>query len=181
MPPSMDRDTGEAVFRRNLQAIDRISATLCERHGLRGAEAEQFASIVRHRLAANDYAIVRTFRDDESLLPHLMAVSGALLREFRVKRDGAARRPSASIRPPGVGLARALDALPAEDRTIVQMHLLDGMSVSDIARALGLEEAPLRQRIEGLVGQIRLSGETPVVPADRAPAAEESRGAAGPA
>jgi hypothetical protein len=43
------------------------------------------------------------------------------------------------------------------------MHLLEGMSVADIARALGENEAALHQRIEGLVARIRLSGETQTV------------------
>ena len=162
MLPTMDRAAAEAAFRRNSDAIDRISATLCHRHELSGRDAEEFASLVRQRFAQDDYAILRKFRDDETLLSHLLVVSGVLLREYRVTRLGG-RRPSAAIRPPGMGLAQALDALPTADRTLVQMHLLEGMSVADIARALGEEEAALQRRIDGLVTRIRLSGETQAV------------------
>jgi RNA polymerase sigma factor (sigma-70 family) len=47
-----------------------------------------------------------------------------------------------------VALARALDALPAEDRLILRMRFWDDMSVADIARGLDLPQKPLYRRID---------------------------------
>jgi RNA polymerase sigma factor (sigma-70 family) len=51
-------------------------------------------------------------------------------------------------------LTRAMEELSPEDRTIADMHLRDGLSVADVARALHLEQKPLYRRIERLRKQL---------------------------
>jgi RNA polymerase sigma factor (sigma-70 family) len=57
----------------------------------------------------------------------------------------------------GKALRAALDALPAEDRLIVQMRYWEGSSVADIARALGLAQKPLYRRLERALATLRRS------------------------
>lgn len=45
-------------------------------------------------------------------------------------------------------LTLALERLAADDRLVVSLRFLDGLSVADIARTLGLEQKPLYRRIE---------------------------------
>jgi RNA polymerase sigma factor (sigma-70 family) len=45
-------------------------------------------------------------------------------------------------------LARALQRLEATDRLVISLRFLDGLSVADIARTLGVEQKPLYRRIE---------------------------------
>jgi RNA polymerase sigma factor (sigma-70 family) len=54
-------------------------------------------------------------------------------------------------------LERALNQLAPEDRTIAEMHLRDGLSVADVARALNLDQKPLYRRIERLRRHLRES------------------------
>ena len=50
---------------------------------------------------------------------------------------------------------RALQSLPPEDQLILRMRYLDGISVADIARLLGLEQKPLYRRIDNGLRQLR--------------------------
>ncbi len=54
-----------------------------------------------------------------------------------------------------VVLEEALHALPAEDRLLIKMHVLDGWKVVDIARVLGLRQKPLYRRIESICKSLR--------------------------
>lgn len=53
----------------------------------------------------------------------------------------------------------ALEGLPAEDRLIMRLRFLEGFSVADIARALGLEGPPTYKRIERNCRTIRAAFE----------------------
>jgi RNA polymerase sigma factor (sigma-70 family) len=57
-------------------------------------------------------------------------------------------------------LATVLECLPVEDRAILRMRFWEGMSVADIARALGILQKPLYRRIERTLGDVRRSLET---------------------
>ena len=48
-------------------------------------------------------------------------------------------------------LRRALTRLDPEDRLIITMHFFEGISIADIARALGLPAKPLYPRIKRLL------------------------------
>ena len=86
-----------AVYLQHLQAIDRIAGSLCRRHGIRGADAEDFASEVRLRLLEDDYAVIRKHRGDSSMTTFLTVVIANLLRDYRVKMWGK-WRPSAEAK-----------------------------------------------------------------------------------
>lgn len=52
-------------------------------------------------------------------------------------------------------LSEAIEALPAEDRVILQLRFWKKQKIADIARTLGLEQKPLYRRIEKLVAGLR--------------------------
>lgn len=52
-------------------------------------------------------------------------------------------------------LQRALASLPEEDRVIVHLHYLEGLSLGEVARALNLEQKPLYRRINKLREALR--------------------------
>lgn len=52
-------------------------------------------------------------------------------------------------------LERAMARLDPEDHLIVRMHLQDGRSLADVARALGLEQKPLYRRVNRLRQTLR--------------------------
>jgi RNA polymerase sigma factor for flagellar operon FliA len=85
------------VYLQHLQAIDRITHSLCRRHGIRGADAEDFASEVRLRLLEDDYAVIRKHRGDGSMTTFLTVVIANLLRDYRIKMWGK-WRPSAEAK-----------------------------------------------------------------------------------
>lgn len=74
----------EELFRANLKLVDRIVAGVSRRSGLRGADAEDFASAVNLALMENDYAILRAYEGRSSLATFLTIVAQRLLaREWR--------------------------------------------------------------------------------------------------
>ena len=52
-------------------------------------------------------------------------------------------------------LGAAMDRLPLEDRLLVRMRFIEGLSVADIARGLSLPQKPLYRRIERVLGKLR--------------------------
>lgn len=52
-------------------------------------------------------------------------------------------------------LRRALAKLTSEEQIIVRMHLVDGKTVADVARALGLEQKALYRRVDRLRALLR--------------------------
>lgn len=223
-----------AVYLQHLQAIDRIANSLCRRHGIRGADAEDFASEVRLRLLEDDYAVIRKHRGDGSMTTFLTAVIANLLRDYRIKMWGK-WRPSAEAKRLGqtavlletamyrdgcsfddacallertdgtaidraqlrqfakklpvraprrvegeevladvaavsqsdgrvleaerlerhaaaqAAMTRCLATLASEDQLIIKLRFYEGLSVADVARALGLPQKPLYARIARLL------------------------------
>ena len=88
------------VYLQHLEAINRISKSLCKRYGVFGADAEDFASEVRLRLLEDDYAVIRKHRGDSSMSTFLTVVIGNLFRDYRIKMWGK-WRPSAEARRSG--------------------------------------------------------------------------------
>jgi RNA polymerase sigma factor (sigma-70 family) len=56
------------------ESIRRVVAFVCRKHGLRGADAEDFESTVTVKLLENDCAILRQFRGDSNLKTYLNVV-----------------------------------------------------------------------------------------------------------
>jgi len=103
----------EARFLEALPAIERIVASLCRRHGLRGDDADDFASWVRVRLMDDDYAVIRSFRGESSLGTYLTVVIAMLFRDHRIRLWGR-WRPSAAARRNGT-LAIQLERMVHRD------------------------------------------------------------------
>jgi RNA polymerase sigma factor (sigma-70 family) len=59
-----------------------------------------------------------------------------------------------------VALRRALHRLAARDRIVLRLHVETGLSVADVARALGEEQKALYRRRDALYKQLRLDLET---------------------
>ena len=60
------------------------------------------------------------------------------------------RELAATRKRVGAALVQALEALPKEDKLLVQMCIVDGWKVADTARALGLDQRPLYRRLEAI-------------------------------
>jgi RNA polymerase sigma factor for flagellar operon FliA len=84
----------ESIFLENRSAIGKIAEFISRKHGLTGADAEDFASVVNLRLIENDYAVLRKFRGESSLNTFLAVVIAGIFRDFQVSRFGK-WRPSA--------------------------------------------------------------------------------------
>jgi RNA polymerase sigma factor for flagellar operon FliA len=54
-----------------------------------------------------------------------------------------------------LALRRALAALPARDRIMLRLHVESGLSLADVARALGEEQKPLYRRRDSLLQKLR--------------------------
>jgi len=54
-----------------------------------------------------------------------------------------------------VALRRALGSLPARDRIVLRLHVEDGLSVADVARALGEEQKALYRKRDALFKKLR--------------------------
>jgi RNA polymerase sigma factor for flagellar operon FliA len=121
---ALDRAQAEALFTANLSTIDRILGALSRRHGLRGDDADDFASWATLRLIEDDYAPIRKFRGEASIASYLTVVLAMMLREYRVKHWGRWRPSAAALR--GGPLAVRLETM---------VHR-DGMSLSQAAESL---------------------------------------------
>lgn len=78
-------------------------------------------------------------------VPAVAGADDALLQSERATDQAAANRV----------LTAALEALATEDRLVVRMHFWEGLSIADIARALGLPQKPLYRRMERALATIR--------------------------
>jgi len=105
--------TREQAFLAHLPVIDRVIAWVCARRCLRGADAEDFGSIVKTRLIENDYDILAKFEGRSSFKTYLAAVVNHLYLDFQVQRFGK-WRPSAEARRLGP-VARRLECLLYRD------------------------------------------------------------------
>jgi RNA polymerase sigma factor (sigma-70 family) len=80
--------TREQQFQSELELIKRVTAWVCARRGLRGADAEDFASTVFERLIENNYAVRAKFQGRSSLKTYLTAVINRFYLDFQVQRFG---------------------------------------------------------------------------------------------
>jgi RNA polymerase sigma factor (sigma-70 family) len=106
--------TREEFFLSQLALIERVSAWVCARRGLRGADADDFRSVVKTRLIENDYEILARFEARSSLKTYLAAVMNHVYLDYQASRFGR-WRPSAEARRLGP-VALRLERLMFRDR-----------------------------------------------------------------
>lgn len=93
-----DRPALEALFLENLRQVERIVASLCRRHALDEADADDFASWVKLKLVEDDYAVLRKFRGESAITTYLTVVVAMLFRDYRVQHWGRWRPSAAALR-----------------------------------------------------------------------------------
>ena len=76
------------LYVEHLDDINRIAESLCRRNGIRGADAEDFASDVRLKLLQDDYAVLRKHRGTCSITTFLTVVIANMFRDHRIKMWG---------------------------------------------------------------------------------------------
>jgi RNA polymerase sigma factor (sigma-70 family) len=64
----------ERFFLDNLSLIDRATAFVCRKYGLAGADAEDFASVIRIKLIEDDYSVLRKFENKCALSTYLTII-----------------------------------------------------------------------------------------------------------
>ncbi|HEX6367593.1 MAG TPA: sigma-70 family RNA polymerase sigma factor [Longimicrobium sp.] len=143
----LDRDRAEALFLEHLGWIDRAAFIACARHGVSGAEAEDFASWMRMKLMEDDYAVLRGFRGEAGLKTYLATVVARNFFSYVRMHRGEWRSSAAAERldPP----ARDLERLVHRDGYTVQQAGevlrtagLTTLSDAELARLLG--DLPVR-------------------------------------
>jgi RNA polymerase sigma factor (sigma-70 family) len=127
---TMPDQRAESLFLAHLEWIDRVSASLCRRHGIDGADAEDAAAWVRMRLIEDDYAALRRFRGESTPRTYLTVVVSMLFRDYRAARWGRWRAS-----------AEALRRGPVAVRLEAMVHR-DGLRVTQAAEALRVEGHP---------------------------------------
>jgi RNA polymerase sigma factor (sigma-70 family) len=78
----------ETLLLQNLDAIDRVVAIVCRRHGVEGADAEDFRSTVRLRLVDDGYKILRSFQGRSKFLTYITIVVQRMLIDYRIHEWG---------------------------------------------------------------------------------------------
>ena len=114
----------EALFLAHVAWIDRVSVSVCRRHGIVGEDAADFAGWVKLRLVESDYAVLAKFRGESSLTTYLAVIVAMYFRDYRVQQWGR-------WRPSAAALKRGTVAVRLE--TLVHR---DGVSLRHAANAL---------------------------------------------
>jgi RNA polymerase sigma factor for flagellar operon FliA len=137
----------EALFTEHLEQIQRITRFLCRRHGVTGDDSEECLSWVTLRLVENDYASLRKFRGESSILTYLTVVIAMLVRDFRIQRWGRWRPSAAALRqgPVAVRLETLIYRDGCSFNDAVQ-HMRNGGHAEMTERQLATILASLRPR-----------------------------------
>lgn len=101
------------IYLAHADLIERALATVCRRHSLYGADAEDFSSTARLHLIEDDYAVIRQFQGRSSLPSYLIVVITRQFQDWRNARWGK-WRPSAEARRLG-DVAVRLETLTVRD------------------------------------------------------------------
>jgi RNA polymerase sigma factor (sigma-70 family) len=109
-----------------------------------GKELERAQGVQKNATVAVTH-MMDSIRNGETLdVPQLEQVVDPLVDSVLRNRDEAVAEA-------------ALAALEPEDRTIVELRYREGLSVADVARALGLAQKPLYRRLDRLLAHLRAS------------------------
>jgi len=87
----------EQTFLAELPLVERVIRSVCARRCLRGADAEDFRSVVMTRFVEDDYEVFAKFEGRSSLKTFLMVVVHRIYLDFQAQRFGR-WRPSAESR-----------------------------------------------------------------------------------
>src|SRR5687768_5298088 len=143
-----------ALYVEHLDVINRIAESLCRRNGVRGADAEDFASEVRLKLLQDDYAVLRKFRGTSSTTTFLTVVISNLFRDHRIKEWGK-WRPSAEARRRGEAAVLLEVAVYRDGRTFeeactaIENNGRLGVSRDDLRKMMAeLPRRPARRVME---------------------------------
>ena len=144
----------QALYVEHLDAINRISESLCRRNGLRDADAEDFASEVRLKLLQDDYAVLRKFRGTSSTTTFLTVVISNLFRDHRIKEWGK-WRPSAEAKRRGEAAVLLEVAVYRDGRTfeeactVLEQNGRLGVTREELRKILSeLPRRPARRVVE---------------------------------
>lgn len=129
-----------ALFASNLALIDRTIARVCNRAGLRNADADDFASSVKLALIDDDYAILRAWQQRSSLAGYLTVVIQRLLSDERMRARGR-WEPSAAARRGGDAAVALETSVRRDGRPLEQVMPL--VQAIDPAMTRGDAEALL--------------------------------------
>jgi RNA polymerase sigma factor (sigma-70 family) len=88
----------ETLFLQQLPVIERVIGWVCGRQGLRGADAEDFASTVKLRLIENDYEVLAKYQGRSHLKTYLTSVITRCYLDFQDQRFGKWRTSAAAGR-----------------------------------------------------------------------------------
>jgi RNA polymerase sigma factor for flagellar operon FliA len=133
--------TCEELFLSHHAEIRRAVSWVCARHGLRGADAEDFASEVNLRLLDHDCEILTKFEGRSSMGTYLATVVTRLYQDFQNKRFGKWRTSAE---------ARRLGPLAVQLERLVYR---DGYTFDEVTELLktGDGERPSRESLHDLL------------------------------
>lgn len=159
------------ILMQNLSLIERLAHAIGRRRGLDSIEIEEFLGELKLRLVQNNYAIIREFRARSSFATYIAAVITQLMLTYQrnaartdryvasdrevaddhaslLERADVAAKISATLR-------QFIARLPEDDQIILKLRFETDMTVSQIARALHLEQASLYRRFSVLFRSLR--------------------------
>lgn len=144
----------ETFFLDNLSLIERVTAFVCRKFGLTGADAEDFASVAKLKLLDDDYAVLRKFENKCSLPTYLTIVIqrhyldqkihewGKWRPSMRARQGGdAAIYLERLVSRDGLGITEA-SMIVRQKYTELDSRALDALAASIVVRA------PRRAKVE---------------------------------
>ena len=134
--------------------VGRITTYLLSRYRLAPGESRALRRLVRARLAADDYRLLRSFNGRSSFPTYLVVVVVRLVREitagWRVPEAPGDGVELAATEQPRAGVAVALAflrGLPARDRILLRLRFGEQLPLSRLGAALAMHPAELRRRL----------------------------------
>lgn len=156
--PTPDADLAEAVGRGDLHAFEELYDRYRDwvvrlAFRLTGNEAEAHDILQR--------AFARFLEETPRMPPYarLTTFLYSVVKELETTSSRAGGRTARGEAVPGPAdtsdLGAALEALPAGDREVLLLHLVDGMSLEETAGALGFAGGTARARLRDAVARLR--------------------------